>query len=177
MAIIQKLLIKCKQEVLDDISLMEPPPPSHWFEVEGDYTYLVLHVDREKYTPIRNEDGERGRYKDAANGAFSPLVLTRIGFEAAIVNSHADLVYILERISYHSTSPNLQTHYPVEIYDYVRPEWDGRISSRPIGSKRTLRTGKLFVGEKTGMVSGKTSMYGSGFSIRFEEKEKRRISG
>ncbi|MDJ0703519.1 MAG: hypothetical protein QNJ46_09585 [Leptolyngbyaceae cyanobacterium MO_188.B28] len=168
---IKRLLFECPASLSAPYS-----PPEDWFATVGNKRFLVLWVDREKYTPIRDQ-GEL-QYRDTLSGPFAPIRTARVGFEAVIDDHCADKLYLVEEIAYGSASADLRKHTPIKVLDYVRPERSDRIAAPVNGEPVTVRLGRILsIQEGGGMVSRKCKLYGLGFTIRFQEECKRRILG
>lgn len=171
---IRRILFECNARTQADIAPFSAALPAHWFETVEGVLYLSLTCDRGKYTPIRNDQVDRGKYRDSIIGSIAPLSTSRIGFQLAIDRPEADILYVLERIKFNQASEDLKRHIPIRVIDFVRPEFRDRRLSSNLSQLSTQRVGRIVaIEESGGMVSGASnSLIGGSLTISFECKDK-----
>lgn len=167
MYIQKRLLIRCSEA----IATASVDLDACWYEFIGSDRYFRLWVGKGKYTPIY-EERDLG-YQRTLTTTIAPISSAKTGFEAQI--EHADLAVqdAVRRIVKAQTSADGRSHIPSTILDFCDPEVDDR--TLQAGEWYTVRTGRIFHPEmKGGSVGWGDRSYGEGFSLKFEELNKRR---
>lgn len=180
MAQILSLLVKCTTAIRDQLKAQSEATAhariDSWFVTMGSDFYLKLPVDRNKYKRIENRQGSRLEgYVDIGDTTISTISTAHVGFEATIEDQHADIWYLLRKLAYDCTSPDLLTHTPLTILDFVGPEMSDRFQA---GGNQfyTTRVGKVTEQDQGGTVAGKGSTrYNTGFTFKFIEQKRRRV--
>lgn len=153
------------------IRAMFPSIPDACFvEVEGN-NYLRLYVGKGGYTPTY--DIGDIEFKDALQGsAIAPVMRARYGFEATFAYSDSSVRHCIRAIIKNSISADFRFLTPVEILDFVEPEWDERqfFSDQPY----TRRFGRIMDIKPQALGVGTPfSTHGDGFTLIFKEFIKR----
>ncbi|MBD1995406.1 hypothetical protein H6G00_02005 [Leptolyngbya sp. FACHB-541] len=171
---VKRLLIPCSLQLKAAFEA-----PDHWFEIVDNRRYLRLWIERQRYTPIRDEKPDQATYIDTLVRPIARITTARVGFEATVIDQYMDMLYLIEAIAHDSTTPNKREHKPLIVLDFVRPEGEDRvIALRQNREAFTARTGRIIgIKESSGAIGTGTKLYGKGFAIAFKELGRRRIIG
>lgn len=173
---LNRLLIACPLETRN----LFPSLDDDLFEVFASKRYFSLLVSPEKYVPSWERDSDKGKYRDTLTGQFAPISLSRYSFSVQADLPQAEILDLLIKLATDSTSRDLKTHHPIQVIDFVRPfsavnsPKDSFISA---GRPYTIRIGRITdLPEKSGSV-GQNRLYNKGFTLQFQERDKRRYLG
>jgi hypothetical protein len=180
----EKLLIACPISVQATFEA-----PDSWFDAEaatlyasllreGD-TFFLLWADPNTYA-LKRERPSRPAYDDALLQKMAPYRSARVGFEATLVDTEVDKLYILEEIA--SLSTTISAHAPVTLLDFVRPELADRKLAGRDERFFTVRRGRIVLpddqkGFTPGIPGRQRDRFTEGISFSFTELERRRVAG
>lgn len=161
----KRLLIKCPQPIRE----AHPTVLDDCFETINTTLYLRLWVGRGKYTP--SIDTEESGYLDVLSGAIAPIDKGRVGFEA-VIEQNFEVMKLVEHLRRNCLSPNKKKHTPLEVWDFVLPQWDDAQVYN--NESYTPRLGRIVSVQPQGASIGwGSALYGDGFTIRFKELKQR----
>ena len=179
------LYIRCTVDTRQDFEAANGVTlPDAWFALLSDKQYVRLLVQPDKYTPVREEIGDRLKYISSLAGQYAPVASAHPSFRVTVTNPDSRLRDLVEFIADRCTSDDLQEHRPLEIIDFVKPDknrkvGEGRRLFASNGEPYTVRVGRIVnFEEEQGNVRGSNGhLYAKGFTLVFQEQQKRRVLG
>jgi len=167
-----RILFQCHPSLLVQAATLPP----HWIEEVNGLTCFVVFVDREKYVPTWDKDEDRAKYRDVASGQFAQVVFARYGFQLLVNEPDLRFVDFMRLISLSCIGPDLTTHIPLTVIDFVRPMLPDRVI---INSRyASVRQGRIVdISEEAGAINVGGKLYSTKFKMAFQELRKRRYLG
>jgi hypothetical protein len=161
----KRLLLKCPLPIRQAHTAVA----DECFETISSLLYLKLYMGRGKYTPT--VDAEGVGYQDLLSGTLAPIDKGRVGFEA-VIEQNFEVMHLVEHLRRNCLSTDKKIHTPLEVWDFVHPQWNDRQLYN--GEYYTRRLGRIISVQSQGASIGLGStLYGDGFTIRFKELKPR----
>lgn len=140
-------------------------------------TTLYLKIILQPNEWVRQRQGEPSQYRRGYRSVTRDIKPQNIGFTCTISEDYLLLRYLLEEIIALSDSSALETHVPVTLIDFMRPEREDFKAARQNNTEPyTIRYGSITMEDETSSSGYLTELYGEGgFRFTFIEKDLRLV--